>query len=580
MRVSILSCLLGSGLALAGAEAALGQAPVGVNGVGQSPASVPPTTIYRRATPTLDYASAPSRPQSYYAAVPVQQGYAGGASAAGQSAVTAPSLLPLPALSAPNNQPYYGGAQTAATFATEAPYPTPVAAPDTLPEPIPAADGARSPSDAGAGYSPNYAPGYGATPNYGAGSSGPGGNTQLSTSPSTALGGAASGCACADDCLFGGYCGGMWFASVGGLGLGRNNANRFWTTYETNNNPDQLMNTQQAHAGWGGGGEVTLGRWFGGGGGGGGLGGGGLGGGGVGGMGLAGAGFGAGMAGFGQAGGGYGSGGACGSDCQCGCGCPWGIAATYWGVSPMTGSSSLTSPTNTLSTPIDLGYVNITNSLGTSPNPASYFFDNSHQQTLSRVDRINNVEVNFIALSLLGCGRTQAIWLAGVRYFRFDETLTYGASAYGYTMTQNNGAYAAYLRDRSINNLVGPQIGVILSHYITPRFGVFMTPKVGIFGNYASSQNTLYTGDGYTQFDIKADKTEFSMLAQLDLGANYWIKPWWSLYGGFRVIGINQLALADNQFLPFLADTQGFGQPKTNGDVILYGAFGGMVFRF
>jgi hypothetical protein len=249
-------------------------------------------------------------------------------------------------------------------------------------------------------------------------------------------------------------------------------------------------------------------------------------------------------------------------------------------VSPLTGSYTLTSPNSTLSTPINDGSVNITNGNASSPNPASYFWDSSRQQSVSRVDRINNVEINFLALSMLGSGRTQAIWLAGVRYFRFDETLTYGGTAYGYNFTDQNGAQSLYLQDRSVNNLVGPQIGVILNHYVTQRFSLFVIPKMALMANFCSSQNTLFTGDGYTQFNLKGSKTDCSLLGELDLGANYWIKPWCSIYAGYRVIGVTSMALADNQFLPYLADAQGFQQPKTNGDLILSGAFGGVIFRF
>ncbi len=349
---------------------------------------------------------------------------------------------------------------------------------------------------------------------------------------------------CWADCC---NCGGMWFGSVGGIAMTRNNANRFWTSYQTNNNPDQLMNTQHAHADWGGGGEVTIGRWFGG-------------------------------AGNGLAAGGLGAGGSSVLGCNT-CGM-WGLSATYWGLSPLTGSASVTDPTNNISTPIDLGYVNIHNSLQTSPNPASYFFDNSPNQTLQRVDRINNVEVNFINQTALNSPRTQAIWLAGIRYFRFDETLTYGSVAYGHTFSESNGAYSAFLRNHSVNNLIGPQIGVQMSHYFTPRLGLFLTPKFGIFGNGTQSQTTLYTGDGVTQFNLVANKNVFSTVGQLDLGMNYLVTPRFSVYGGYRLVAITSVLLSDNQFLPFLADTQGFLEPKSNGSLILNGAFGGIQYRF
>ena len=52
------------------------------------------------------------------------------------------------------------------------------------------------------------------------------------------------------------------------------------------------------------------------------------------------------------------------------------------------------------------------------------------------------------------------------------------------------------------------------------------------------------------------------------------------LYLGWRVIGVSHVALADNQFLPYIADSAGFQRVKSNGDVILTGAFAGFSFTF
>jgi hypothetical protein len=487
-------------------------------------------------------AAVQAQTSSYYGTSPYNT-----APAYGAPANASPSLLPLPSVTPAGA---YGPGSTglrpvAAVSATEAPYQS--ISPSQL-EPLPSTTPdifSNSPSDPAGTYGSNAA-----APN----------NSLAPSSGCTAPAGASPSFAEAIQGACGGGCGcGAWFGSVGGIAMTRNNADRFWTSYQTNNNPNQLMNTDHAHAGWGGGGEVTAGRWFAGGGGG---------------AGLLGAGGPFGAGGYGGAGGG-----GCGSGCGCGCGA-WGIAATYWGISPLTGNSSVTDPTNNISTPIDVGNVNITNSLPTSPNPASYFFDNSPQHTLSRVDRINNVEINFLDLTPLGNGRTQAIWLAGVRYFRFDETMTFGSVAFGHTFSESNGAYSAFLRNTSVNNLIGPQIGVQISHYITPRFGVYATPKFGIYGNYGSSRNTLYTGDGFTQFDLKGNKTDFSTIGQIDLGMNYLVCPRLSVYGGYRLLAVNQVILSDNQFLPFLADTQGFQEPKSGGSLLLHGAFAGLAYTF
>ncbi len=58
------------------------------------------------------------------------------------------------------------------------------------------------------------------------------------------------------------------------------------------------------------------------------------------------------------------------------------------------------------------------------------------------------------------------------------------------------------------------------------------------------------------------------------------MSPNCQLFFGWRVIGVSNVALADNQFLPYIADSAGFQRVKSNGDVILTGAFAGFSVMF
>jgi Putative beta barrel porin-7 (BBP7) len=340
------------------------------------------------------------------------------------------------------------------------------------------------------------------------------------------------GCnACNESC-------GRWFGSLGGLVMGRNRANPFWTTFQTNVNTNQLMNTQNAGANWAGGGQVTVGYGFGG-------------------------------CGCDE----------CGSCGGCGCAAP-AIAFTYWGVGQMRGFSEVTDPNNNLSTPINLNTQSGPVQIGA--NPASFFFDNSPDQRIWRNDRFSNFELNLLQGVLVNTGRLQMTALAGFRYFRFDERLTYGSVAFGHNFGDQGGADEAYLGFHTTNNLFGGQIGASFNYILTPHFNLFFTPKVGIYGNQMTNQTLLYSGDAINNptYNISAHKTDVSFLGEIDTGFNWAINRNWSAYMGYRVIGVAGLALGDNQFLPFLADTQGFSEIKQNGDMILHGAFAGITCTF
>ena len=171
-------------------------------------------------------------------------------------------------------------------------------------------------------------------------------------------------------------------------------------------------------------------------------------------------------------------------------------------------------------------------------------------------------------------------WLAGVRYFRFNETVTFGAASIGTDFGDDGGVDEAFMRFRVDNSLIGPQIGFRAEYNLTEKFGLYAMPKIGIYGTSIDSNMQLYRGDGLSVYNIDGHKNDFSMLAQIDVGATYQVARNWRLYAGYRVIAVSQLALADNQFLPYLADTTGFAAVKSNGDLLLNGGMLGLEYNF
>jgi hypothetical protein len=364
----------------------------------------------------------------------------------------------------------------------------------------------------------------------------------------------ANGWGSCDDCTTGccePRCGG-WFGTVGGIVMGRNRANPFWTTYQTNVNENQLMNTQNAGVDWQGGWEFTGGYMFGGGG--------------------AGAGCGAGCVGAPG----------CGMPCASGCGMGPGIAFTYWGLAPMQGYSQIDSPTNELSTPINLEQQS--GPLEINGVPMSDYFDNASSQRIYRTDNVNNFEVNGL-LGVWNFGRLTTVPFVGFRYFRFGETLTYQSLAGGGDWP-NPDDWAQH-QNKMVNNMYGVQVGSFNNYMIGARWGLFLSPKVGLFGNQMNGRTQVQDGNGNylvdqfgNTYDIQAHKTDFSLLGEIDAGLTYFWRPNVFSYVGYRVVGISNIALSDQQFLPFEADYQGFQQINQNGSLILHGMMAGGGFFF
>lgn len=312
-----------------------------------------------------------------------------------------------------------------------------------------------------------------------------------------------------------------FYAQVGALFLHRDTPNKVWTTFDETNQANQLMNTQQAKPGTGFGGQITIGHCL---------------------------------------------------------GCNYAVEFTYWGLSTMTGSSTIVDPNNNLGTVLDESYITFNKPGGPA---ASYYFEGAHQQTIWRRSNIQNVELNFLAYPLINPNtRFRASLLGGVRYFYFSDQVIFGTAAFNHGFDDDGGADAAYLNVKTRNNLVGVQIGSRLSYFLTPRVSVFAVPKFGLYNNYMTENASLYTGDGYYAYNVASRRNAFATLAEIDLGAQYFITPRLSVFGAYRLVNVSGVALADDQIPHYLNDTAAMVNMNHNGDLILQGGYVGFTWNF
>jgi hypothetical protein len=346
------------------------------------------------------------------------------------------------------------------------------------------------------------------------------------------------GCGVGTSNLWYNPCGGGWYASFGALGMNRGAPNPFWTTASSTVNADQYMNTKQAGYGlWGPGGQTTLGKWW------------------------------------------------CPCNTGCGTGCGpqymFGVQFVYWQLADMNSSVAVNNSNFGYNSAINFIDAPTVNNGAGHNLPPDYFFDGTEHQKIVRTDRFLNIEINALVQPIYnnpGC--FSATLLAGFRYFRFQDNLTYGSASGGYNFGDQGGAQEAYIQSNVTNNLFGGQIGTLLNFAVTPTWGLYAIPKFGVFGNQINITNRSFTGDGASFYNIHASGTVGSLMGELDTGAYWWVTPNCQAYLGWRVIGLSQVALADNQFLPYFADAAGFATVKSNGDMILTGGFAGFSFMF
>jgi hypothetical protein len=334
------------------------------------------------------------------------------------------------------------------------------------------------------------------------------------------------------------YC--PWFGGAAALFMGRDRGNKFWTSADGNTPANQLMNTNDPNNQFQPGGEVRLGRYFGG------------------------PAYGIGGAGLG----GYGN--CCGG---------YAVEGVYWALTPLNGYSSVNAPAvnDGLVTPIILDAPPVP-TIG--PYNASDYFDGALKHELWRRDYLQNVELNFWRLPLFTpTQRCQVNWMAGVRYLRFTDDLVFGAVSGSQTIPQINGT-EAYLDTKMVNNMIGVQTGARGNYFLTRTVSLYAQPVVGVFGNHATSNMHLFNAAGDQGFNIGGKLNDVALLGQLDLGTQWFLSPRWSLFVAYRVIGLAGVGLADNQIPTYLNDQPAIRDVHSNGSAIVSGGVFGTWFAY
>lgn len=326
-----------------------------------------------------------------------------------------------------------------------------------------------------------------------------------------------------------------WYATVLVFMMGRDQPNRFWTSYETDNNPNQLMHTNDIGLAWRVGGEVRFGRRF-------------------------------------------------------GCSSSWAIEAAYWTLDPFTGRTAISHP-NGVSTPINLEYVWFYRSAA-DWNMAADLFDNAIEHRLQRRNEFHNVEVNFLRLERLADSRfpLDLRWGLGVRWFRFEEDLLFGSLRRG-TWGASGGINEAYIDQELKNDLIGAQLTLDMTYFIHRNWRIFLTPRVGIYNNHIQLDFQVYRGDGTAarpqpgagvagSYPVRATTDTLSFLTQVDAGVEWRFAKNWTAAIGYRAIVATGMGLADNQFPAYLVDLPEVGHIDHNGHLILHGGFASLTINF
>lgn len=366
-----------------------------------------------------------------------------------------------------------------------------------------------------------------------------------------------------------------WFGGVGGMFLDRDNGNDVWLSVDDANIADRVMTMRDAGMDTAGGFEVSVGRYF-------------------------------------------------KNNAHA-----WQL--TYWGVFPSDQNAYVYNGTDTVG---NLGTSRTFDGVDYNGGTVASWFNTADAHWLRRGYQFHNAEWNILGnMCSTGCGgKGQALfgecgtkcgscsksgvgcgacggkgcsscyhgasaspwrwnWLAGVRYFRFDEDFTYAADPMDNVF---NGAVDEVYYDIDIeNNLFGFQVGGIADYCVSSRWNFRNAVKLGVYGSHITHHSCISGAAGNavvnninSPFDgddwfVRSTKNDIAMLGEWDSALTYQYGCHWRARFGYRMVAVTGVALTGNQIpTATYTDLTDVAIIDSNGSLILHGGYASLEFCY
>jgi len=260
-----------------------------------------------------------------------------------------------------------------------------------------------------------------------------------------------------------------------------------------------------------------------------------------------------------------------------------GLEFIYWGVYGLDGQATVNAP--------GIDAIPQASGAKVAGVDANDFLQGATSQQISRADLVNDIEINYLYslwerpefLSSDPANPTRPvslIWLAGFRFFQLQDVLTLS------TFSPTAGSPLDF-QAATNNNLYGGQLGAKFDWRFAPRLRFSAVPKFLMAGNSITNTSTLATAGGtFANFAggnpvaVHSTLGAFSWLGSIDAAVAWDVTKHWSLWLGYRVVGVGNIAQADGQW-PADITTAGDLTGITGGSsTIVQGGFAGFQGRY
>lgn len=329
------------------------------------------------------------------------------------------------------------------------------------------------------------------------------------------------------------------------------------------------------------------------------------------------------------------------------------IQATYWGLYPQEQTELRSRPANgEYASRIPFGFMTMsgTPNVPGTPYPVASWFDNAFAHELRRSSTFHNVEVNLLGFAMGGaarnfnlaatgsmfagtgrragascgycggngceacgtscgpskfatgpcnltgpaCGsRLNLSWLAGFRYFQFNDDLQYAASLDDGVI--NRAPDDLYYQVNTTNDLVGFQLGSRADYCLGQRLNAYGTAKVGVYNNHSTMYTRLGTDDADAylndtrppvnpsngqSYRFTESNNQVAFLSELGSGLGWRVTPKWSATVGYRAIVASGVATSVGNIRQTYANYVDVQNYNNDSVVILHGLNVGALYNF
>jgi len=224
--------------------------------------------------------------------------------------------------------------------------------------------------------------------------------------------------------------------------------------------------------------------------------------------------------------------------------------------------------------------------------PANSYLLGASGQQVTRSDLVNDVEINYLYtlwqrpefLSPDPATPTRSVnlmWLAGFRFFELQDVLTASTSS-------GQSGSPLQFQAATNNNLFGGQLGAKFDWRFAPRLRLDLVPKFLLAGNQITNTSTLATAAGTpatftatnAPVDVHSTLGVFSWLGSIDTAVAWDVTDRWSLWIGYRVVGVGNIAQADGQWPATITTAGDLSGVTAGSSTIVHGGFAGFQGRY